>query len=105
MLQPHERELLNHSRSEAAETRVPTAIAAYVVWITVYGFIHTNDVTLKWMLTPAIGVTVFYLVLNGYIFFSSQLTVMQLTMRSKKVEMNFHESLDRYKLKEFQEKK
>jgi len=105
MLNPHERETLESSRSDAAETRKPAAVAGYVVWLTVYSFNQTDDSTFKWMLVPAIGVTVFYLVLNGYIFFSAQLTIMQLTMRSKQVERNFHENIEHFRQKELQVKK
>jgi len=105
MLNPYERETLNQSRSEAADTRTPTAIASYVVCITVFSFTNTDDVVSKWMLAPAIGVTVFFLVLNGYIFFSAQLSIIQLTMRSKRGEKQFFDSLEKYRWKELQEKR
>lgn len=94
MLMPHERESLEESRSQAADTRMPTAISGYIGCITAYSYFKTDDdVIMKVILFLTFVCTVVFLLMNGITFFEAQFKIAMLTRRAKKNERRFYKEM------------
>ena len=97
MLLPHEGEKLKESRSKVRETRIPTAIAGYIVVITAYSCISTSNFGLRILLCVALFVAIFYFFMTSLEFFAAHVTIAKLVIKTKVNEKNFFKDVDKYR--------